>query len=129
MAVKHLSDQKFGLIFGALFGFIATLKWLVFGSNGTLVAGIASAFLAAALVRPKLLLPLNRLWENLSHCLGRVSNFIILGTFFCVVITPIGALMRLVAIDPMRRRIERGADTYFTPVRRHANSETFHDMF
>jgi len=129
MSVKHLSDQKFGLIFGALFGFIATLKYRLFGSNGTLMAGIASAFLAVALISPKLLLPLNRLWENLSHCLGRVSNFIVLGTFFCAVITPIGALMRLVAIDPMRRRIERGANTYFTPVRRQASSETFQDMF
>lgn len=129
MAAARLSDRNFGLSFAAVFGLIATVGWFVIGSYYPWVVGTALAFLSTALVWPTLLLPLNRLWEQLGHCLGRVSNSIILSTFFYAVITPVGVLMRLIGTDPMHRRMDRGADSYFTPIRRQASPETFPDMF
>lgn len=74
-------------------------------------------------------MPLNRLWEQLGHALGLVSNSILLGVFFYAVITPFGLLMRLMAADPMHRRTSRAAGSYFTAVQRQANRETFPDLF
>lgn len=74
-------------------------------------------------------MPLNRLWEQLGHRLGLVSNTVLLGIFFYLMITPFGVVMRLLSTDPMQRRTDPGAQTYFTSVQRHANPETYSDMF
>jgi hypothetical protein len=129
MRAKRLSDRKFGLAFTVFFSLIAVIAWLVNGSYQYWAMAIALAFLFVALVWPALLMPLNRLWEQLGHGLGLVTNSVLLGAFFFAIITPFGVVMRLIASDPMQRRTNRGDQSYFTPVRRQASSETLPDMF
>lgn len=129
MRAKRLSDRKFGLVFTIFFSLIAVIAWLLNGSYQYWAIAIALAFLVVALVVPSLLMPLNRLWEQLGHGLGLVTNSVLLGTFFFGVITPFGFVMRLVSSDPMQRRTDSHGDSYFTPVRRQASSETLPDMF
>ena len=129
MQAKRLSDRNFGLMFAAVFSLIAVVVWLVNGSYQYWAAEIAVAFLLVALVWPAALMPLNRLWEQLGHRLGLVSNAVLLSTFFYLLITPFGVAMRLLSTDPMRRRTDPGAESYFTSVRRQANRDTFPDMF
>ena len=129
MQAKHLSDRNFGLMFAIVFCVIAAVVWLINGSYQYWAVEVALAFLCVALVWPAALMPLNRLWEQLGHRLGLVSNFVLLSTFFYLVITPFGVLMRLLSTDPMQRRADSGAESYFTPVRRHADPKTFSDMF
>jgi hypothetical protein len=116
-------------MFAIVFSLVAAVVWLVNGSLQLWAAAAALAFLAVALVRPMLLMPLNRLWEQLGHRLGLVSNSVLLGTFFYAIMTPFGVVMRLVSTDPMHRRRDPGAASYFTSVRRQASRETFSDMF
>ena len=129
MRAKRLSDRKFGLAFTVFFSLIAVIAWVVSGSYQYWAIAIALAFLFVALAWPSLLMPLNRLWEQLGHGLGLVTNSVLLGTFFFAIITPFGVLMRLLSSDPMQRRTDRPGDSYFTPVRRQASSETLPDMF
>ena len=129
MQAKRLSDRKFGFMFAIVFSLIAIITWFVNGSYQYWAAAIALTFLSVALAWPPLLMPLNRLWEQLGHRLGLVSNSVLLGAFFYVVITPFGVVMRLISADPMHRRMEPGVDSYFTSVRRQAGPETFPDMF
>lgn len=116
-------------MFSCVFGLIAAVAWLLNGSHQYWAVALGAVFLLVALVWPPLLMPINRLWEQLGHALGLVSNSILLGVFFYVVITPFGLMMRLMAADPMRRRTSRAASSYFTAVQRQANRETFPDMF
>jgi hypothetical protein len=129
MPANRLSDRKFGFLFAAVFGLIAVVFWLANGSYQLWAIELGLAFFVVALVLPTLLLPLNRLWEQLGHRLGLVSNFVILGTFFYIVITPFGLVMRLLGNDPMHRRHQPTANSYFTTVQRQATSSTFADMF
>jgi Saxitoxin biosynthesis operon protein SxtJ len=129
MQAKRLSDRNFGLMFAIVFCVIAAVVWLINGSYQYWAVEIALAFLCVALVWPTALMPLNRLWEQLGYRLGLVSNFLLLSTFFYLVITPFGVVMRLLSTDPMLRRPDRRAKSYFMPVRRHADATTFSDMF
>jgi uncharacterized ion transporter superfamily protein YfcC len=129
MQAKRLSDRNFGIMFAVVFCVVAAIWWLANGSYQWWALEVAAAFLIVALVWPMLLMPLNRVWEQFGHRLGLVSNTVLLGAFFYVVMTPFGVVMRLVATDPMHRRTDPAAASYFTSVRRQAGRETFSDMF
>jgi Saxitoxin biosynthesis operon protein SxtJ len=75
------------------------------------LAGILSL---VALAVPPLAILFHRAWMRLAAALGYVNSRIILGILFVVVITPMAAIMRLLARDPLLRR---GAprDTYWVP--------------
>jgi hypothetical protein len=104
----------------AYFGFDIRLNWAL---------GVAGGFLCVALIVPWLLMPLNRLWEKFAFRLGFISNHLLLGAFFFVFVFPIGLMLRIFGSDPMHRKFDSKSDTYWTKVTRHANRETFSDMF
>ena len=129
MTHKLLSERAFGLTFTVVFLSIGVLGWWVYDTLLIWAFVAATALLAVALAAPWLLLPCNRMWGALSRRLGTLTNFLLLGLFFYVVLLPVGVVMRVFKHDPLQRRRTPGSDSYFTPVTRHANSETFPDMF
>ena len=129
MEAKRLADRTFGFVFAGVFGALATLIWLASGTLHSWLAGAALAFLVVAVLRPILLMPLNRLWMQFGQRLGVVTNGILLSVFYFVMITPFGIVLRLLSSDPMERRTDPAADSYFSPVRRQAKPDNFADMF
>ena len=129
MKARRLSDRHFGLVFALVFTSVAVIVWLVNGSYQYWALVVALAFFLLAMVQPVLLMAVNRLWMQLGHGLGLVMNTILLGTFYFLMVTPIGWVVRVFSGDPIQRAVDRGADSYFVPVRRHADRETFQDMF
>lgn len=129
MKAKRLNDRHFGLAFALVFALIGIIVWFVNGSYQYWAAVVAAVFLLLALVRPVLLLPLNRLWMEFGHAVGLVTNTILLGAFYFLIVTPFGWGIRFLSEDPMQRRANREAGSYFVPVRRRADPKTFPDMF
>jgi len=127
--VKRQTDRQFGLMFAVVFCIIAGVAWFVFDAWLAWALGAAAAFAALALTAPGVLMPLNRLWMAFAHRLGGFSNFIVLGLFFYVFVMPFGLMMRAFGWDPMTRRPDTRVASYWTPVGRQANAETFPDMF
>jgi hypothetical protein len=74
---------------------------------------LAAAFLLVALVYPRLLGPLNRLWLKVGLLLYKVMNPIVLGLLFFVTIMPIGLVMRAMGKDFLRLRLDSGAKSYW----------------
>jgi hypothetical protein len=74
---------------------------------------VGAAFLAAALLRPAVLAPLNRVWTRFGLLLHRIVSPVVLGIMFFVVITPMGLIMRALGKDPLRLRLEREARSYW----------------
>ncbi len=74
---------------------------------------VALGFAIAAALRPALLAPLNRLWMSLGHLLGRIVSPIIMGLIYFGVVTPIAYLARWRGVDPMKRRFDPKATTYW----------------
>jgi hypothetical protein len=129
MAAPRQSDRAFGLTFAALFAVITVVVRLVAGVWPGWPAALAAVLAAVALAAPWILLPFNRIWAKLAHRLGVATNFVLLGAFFFLVIWPFGIAMRLFGGDPMHRRPDADADSYWSPVKRQADAETLRDMF
>ena len=123
------TNRAFGLMMGIAIGVLAGIAWAAFDAFAPSAFVVSGAFLAIALALPWTLLPLNRLWEGFAARLGRFNNFVLLGAFFYLLVVPFGVVSRLFGWDPMGRKPERGANTYWTPVQRHAEKDTFKDLF
>jgi hypothetical protein len=70
-------------------------------------------FAIVAYVAPQILAPLNRWWTKLGLLLHAIVSPVILGFIFFCCIVPIGFLMRQFANDPLRRRFEPEARSYW----------------
>lgn len=111
--LKTSSDRFFGLLFVVVFLLIALWPLLKGRPVYPVPLGIALAFLAVALIVPRWLAPLNRLWMKFGELLHRIVSPLILGIMFFGVITPVGLLMRLAGKDLLRTKFDRDADSYW----------------
>jgi len=107
------SNRSVGLTFAVVFLLIGLLP-LLRGQRAH-VWGIALAltFAVVALIAPRLLGPLNRLWMRLGLLLHRIMSPIVLGIMFFAVIMPMGLVMRALRKDPLRLHFEPRADSYW----------------
>lgn len=111
--VEGSSDRSFGLVFAAVFLIIACWP-LFYGETPRWWSVVVSAaFAVIALLKPALLARLNRLWMKFGILLGKVVSPIALGILFYGVLTPIGAVIRLTGKDPLRLKLDSGADSYW----------------
>jgi len=106
--------RSFGFIFAGmaalLFGLI--LPWLVGrGWPGWpwYLGGVVGLL---ALALPVALYPLYRIWMAFGAVMGWINTRILLGLLFFVILLPIGLIMKLVARDPMRRRLDPDLASY-----------------
>ncbi len=132
--------RQFGII--ALFGFslLAVLAWwelLIFsiglGEARPIVtyvfAGLAglSAFFSA--VAPRANLPIYLGLTVLSYPIGFVLSYVIMGFLFFVMITPVGLFFRLTGYDPLHRKFDREATTYWMDPRPRRGKESYFRQF
>lgn len=110
---KQPSDRKFGFTIAAVLVVYAVWSYVRHDRllNGLLAAAAIVALLAALF--PRLLRWPNLAWQRLGHLLERIVSPIILAAVFVLVMTPIAVIMRLARRDPLRRRLDRGADSYW----------------
>ncbi|SJZ89910.1 hypothetical protein SAMN02745126_02771 [Enhydrobacter aerosaccus] len=111
--VKAGSDRGFGLVFAGFFALVSGLSWWRGHAGWHWTLPLAVAFLLVALVYPRILNPLNRLWLKFGLLLYKVVNPIVLGLLFFLTITPIGLLMRAGGKDFLRLKLDRGARSYW----------------
>lgn len=118
----------------ALFG----LLWLLFLGTFGLVMGsrngwppVAIGICTAAVLVPLigLVVPglLRRVYVAMSYLafpIGFVVSHVLLAIAYYAVLTPTGLLMRAFGYDPMNRRFDPQADSYWTP--REANRDAGH---
>lgn len=99
--------------------------WLIIGlfvhnaTNGwaaTFVLwGAVAVISIVGVIRPAVIRPIFVGMMLMSYPIGWVMSHILLGIIFYLLITPIGLLMRLLGRDPMERKFERSASTYWIP--------------
>lgn len=111
--VKMGSERSFGLVFAGVFAAVALLPLWNGHSVRVWALAVAGAFLLVALIVPRVLAPLNRLWFRFGLALGAVMTPVMMGLLFVVAVIPTALLMRLLRKDPMQRRFSREAETYW----------------
>jgi hypothetical protein len=112
-AVKTSSDRSFGFVFAVVFALLGGLSLYNAGHRWPWWFAIAAAFALIALVVPRALAPLNRLWAKFGLLIHAIVSPIILAVLFYACIMPFGLLMRLFGKDPLRRRFEPEAASYW----------------
>jgi hypothetical protein len=112
MQSKTASNRSFGLLIAAVLAFIAGLQWP--RQEAVLAWLIAAAFfLVVAIVMPRLLLPLKRLWLKLSRLLQIVISPIVLVFLYVFSIATVGLLARLLGKDVLSLRRDAAATSYW----------------
>ncbi len=84
---------------------------------GALLVSIGTIVFFWSLVSPRTLTPVYYGWIRFGQGIGSVVSTILLSVLYLVVFTLVGGLMRIFGTDPLSRRIDRGAGSYW---RRHA---------
>lgn len=106
----------FGLAWLVFFGVLAGAAW-AYGSLRAAGALGAAAVLVPALgrLRPDLMRLVWLAMAYASYPIGFVISHVILLIVYYLVLTPIGLAMRLAGYDPMNRRFDPGAESYWSP--------------
>lgn len=113
----------FGLIVLVFFAVVATVVYFRWRAHGFAYAAIGIGALLSLLfysVRP-LRMPLYLAWMRIFFPLGWLVSHAIVAVIYYLVLTPIGLVLRLVGYDPMRRRFDRRAGSYWVELRRDAD--------
>jgi hypothetical protein len=95
---------------------------------GLLAIGVVLVFLGA--VWPRVLKPVNRLWLLLGQALGRVTNPLVAGLLFLVVMAPLGLVLRRMGRLSVRLRKDPAAASYWQETSNAASpAERMHFQF
>jgi Saxitoxin biosynthesis operon protein SxtJ len=116
--------RQFGFIALGAFGLLGALifwrlvpLWRLFGAAAPTAAyvvwavGALSALLS--IVAPKLNRPLYVGLSVVAYPVGFVVSYVIMGAFFYLILTPLGLLFRLAGRDPLHRRFDASARSYW----------------
>jgi hypothetical protein len=107
------SDRSFGIVMAAAIALLSLLNWWHSGYLWRWTSGIAVLFLAAALLYPATLKPLNWLWLKFGLVLHRVMSPIMMAlVFFCAVL-PTGLVVRALGKDLLRLNWQPDAESYW----------------
>ena len=116
------------------FGFTVAIPLAVLAAVGAwrghtnlpaVLASLAAALGGFALLAPRLLGPVQRVWMAGAHALGSFNTRVLLGLVYFLAMTPIGVIMRrLVGRDPLDRRL-RDRPSYWIERKRHTDPRGF----
>lgn len=107
------SNRSFGIVFAVIFSLIAAYPLLYDESIYIWAAALAAVFLVVALLVPKLLTPLNRLWFKFSLLLAMIINPLVMFVIFVVTVVPIGILLKLFGKDVLSLKLDDNAKSYW----------------
>ena len=121
----------FGLIWVVFFGIIGMI---VLGHGGSTTAAYVIWGLAVGVPALGMLVPgfLRLVYVGMAYLafpIGFVLSHVILALVYYGVMTPTGLLMRLFGYDPMHRRFDPGAETYWTKGDEEASVERYFRQF
>ena len=107
------SDRTFGLVMAGAFAVVSAINVWHAGRIWPWTATLASIFVVAALLRPALLNPLNRIWMKFGLLLHKVVNPVIMALLFYGTVLPTGLIARAMGKDLLRLKREPDAASYW----------------
>ena len=105
--------RSFGITLGIAFLIVAGVLYWRDIPGVMIVAGIGGLLLVTGPIAPGLLRPLYKPWMALALILGFIMTRVILTVIFVFLFIPIGLLMQLFGKDPLRRKLDPDAKTYW----------------
>ena len=124
--------RQFGTIWlPAFLVLVAVLTFFYVESTVGAVAAAALAFAASVTgyLRPRAIRPVFIGLMGLTFPIGWVVSHAVFLVVFYLVVTPIGLAMRVAGRDPLERRIDRKAPTYWHPYKQETSRERYLRQF
>jgi hypothetical protein len=81
------------------------------------IGGVALGVAVAAALRPAWFRGFYRAGRRVGHGMGTITGGVLLTLIFCLVVLPVGLVLRLAGKDPLRLKRTPGATSYWRPVR------------
>ena len=105
--------RSFGITLAIALMIIAGVLFWRDSDGSLIVACIGAVFLLVGLVVPKCLRSLYKPWMALAFILGFVMTRVLLTAIYILLLIPTGLLMRAFGKDPLRRKLDSDAPTYW----------------
>ena len=125
------SNKKFGLFFSLVFILLGTY-FLLF--NKILILSyffytLGLIFFLISLIKPSILIILNKLWMKFGHLIGRIVSPIVLGIIFYGIFTPVAIFMRLFGRDELKIRLNKAKSLWVNKKSRIKIKNSFKEQF
>jgi len=101
------------MVFAVVFAIIGLFPLLYSGEVRPWALAGAGLILAAGLFFPIVLRPMNWLWFMLGMALHKLMGPLVMGLVFYLTVTPIALIMRMIGKDPLNRRFDPSAKSYW----------------
>jgi hypothetical protein len=123
--------RTFGIAFLVACGLVgALLAWRFgLGAPSYVLWALAPVGGLLAIVAPRALKPIYILLSLVAWPIGMVVGTVLLAAVYYLLITPLGLAFRLLGKDPMQRRFDRAATTYWIERRQAASVERYFRQF
>ena len=109
------SERSFGLVFSTVFALVALAPLVHSGVPRWWALIVSAGFAITALLIPRILRPLNRIWFAFGLLLHRIVNPIVMAVMFFGVILPAALVLRAMGKKFLRIQYEPGAKSYWIP--------------
>lgn len=108
--------RKFGIVMTIAFGVVGGILIWKGRFAGNYLFILAAFFLLSALLSPRILNPIERVWMKVAEIISMVMTRVILILTFYLVITPVGLLLRVMRKDLLQITFEPGRKSYWEKV-------------
>ena len=107
------SDRSVGLVMAGAFAVVSALNGWHAGRIWPWTTALAAIYMIAALLRPAVLNPLNRIWLKFGLLLHMIVNPVIMALLFYGTVLPTGLVLRAMGKDLLRPKREPDAASYW----------------
>jgi hypothetical protein len=115
---KNIKERKkdlrqFGFTVGGALLIIGTVLYYFEKSSAIYFIVIGGVLFLSAIIYPKILKPLNKVWMGLAIVLGFIMSRLILTIIFFLVLSPIGLLAKLFGKKFMDLKFDQSLESYW----------------
>lgn len=107
------SERSFGLVFAVVFALIGLYPLIKGGDVHLWALVLALVFGALGIFAPRVLTVPNRLWFKLGMLLGAIVAPLVMILVYVLTVLPVGMCFRLLGKDPMGRKFDPAAKSYW----------------
>ncbi len=115
-------------VFFGLIGIVALVAGCERGIVGAIWA-VGLVLCVAGLLSPRALRAIYLGWMYLFHPIGWTISHLVMATTFYLVLTPLGLVLSLTGRDPLRRKRDEAAETYWVRYDRDENVRRYFRQF
>ncbi len=124
------SDRGFGLVMAAVFLLLAAFaSYHNHVTKALILLVVAVVFLFTAIIHPERLSMLNLLWTRFGLLLHKITNPILMLLIYLTAIVPMGLLLKLFGKDPLNRKFQPYAESYWITRQPGPLPETMRNQF